>query len=68
LEIASPHAALDNSSVDPKDRLFEYQRYLPSVHLARTGKVEEAAAEFADDDPKYQEASRGLAKPKGGKR
>ena len=55
LEITSPHAALDDSGVDPKDRLFEYKRYLLAGHLARTGKAEEAAGEFQAilaDDPK----------------
>jgi tetratricopeptide (TPR) repeat protein len=54
LEIASPTAALDDSGADPKDRVFEYKRYLLAGHLARTGKAEEAAAEFQailDDDP-----------------
>ena len=46
LEITSPQAALDDSGTDPKDRLFEYKRYLLAGHLARTGKAEEAAAEF----------------------
>jgi arylsulfatase A-like enzyme/Tfp pilus assembly protein PilF len=46
LEITSPQAALDDSGVDPKDRLFEYKRYLLAGHLARTGKADEAAAEF----------------------
>ena len=46
LEITSPQAALDDSGIDPKDRLFEYKRYLLAGHLARTGKAEEAAAEF----------------------
>jgi len=65
LEITSPHAALDNSGVDPKDRLFEYKRYLLAGHLARIGKAEEAAAEFqailADDPrnlPAYIELAR----------
>jgi tetratricopeptide (TPR) repeat protein len=53
LEITSPEAALDNSGIDPKDRLFEYKRYLLAGHLARIGKAEEAVAEFqsivADD-------------------
>jgi len=46
LEITAPGAALGNSGIDPKDRLFEYKRYLLAGHLARTGKPEEAAAEF----------------------
>ena len=46
LEITAPKAALDNSGVDPKDRLFEYKRYLLAGHLARTGKAQEAVAEF----------------------
>jgi arylsulfatase A-like enzyme/Tfp pilus assembly protein PilF len=65
LEITSPHAALDDSGVDPKDRLFEYKRYLLAGHLARTGKADEAAAEFqailADDPrnlPAYIELAR----------
>jgi arylsulfatase A-like enzyme len=55
LEITSPQAALDDSGIDPKDRLFEYKRYLLAGHLARTGKVDEAAGEFQAilaDDPK----------------
>jgi len=54
LEITSPQAALDDSGIDPKDRLFEYKRYLLAGHLARTGKAEEAVAEFQAilaDDP-----------------
>jgi arylsulfatase A-like enzyme/Tfp pilus assembly protein PilF len=65
LEITSPQAALDNSGVDPKDRLFEYKRYLLAGHLARIGKAQEAAAEFqailADDPrnlPAYTELAR----------
>jgi choline-sulfatase len=65
LEITSPHAALNDSGVDPKDRLFEYKRYLLAGHLARIGKAEEAAAEFqailADDPrnlPAYIELAR----------
>jgi arylsulfatase A-like enzyme/thioredoxin-like negative regulator of GroEL len=65
LEITTPKAALDNSGVDPKDGLFEYERYLLAGHLARTGKAEEAAAEFAailaDDSrnlPAYLELAR----------
>jgi len=55
LEITSPHAALDDSGVDPKDRLFEYKRYLLAGQLARTGKADEAVAEFQailTDDPR----------------
>jgi arylsulfatase A-like enzyme/Flp pilus assembly protein TadD len=55
LEITSPHAAFDDSGIDPKDRLFEYKRYLLAGHLARTGKVDEAAGEFQailDGDPR----------------
>jgi arylsulfatase A-like enzyme/Tfp pilus assembly protein PilF len=55
LEITSPHAALDDSGIDPKDRLFEYKRYLLAGHLARTGKADEAVGEFQAilaDDPK----------------
>ena len=55
LEITSPHAALDDSGIDPKDRLFEYKRYLLAGHLARIGKAEEAVAEFQSilaDDPR----------------
>ncbi|MGD0221359.1 MAG: sulfatase-like hydrolase/transferase [Terriglobia bacterium] len=65
LEITSPQAALDNTGVDPKDRLFEYKRYLLAVHLARTGKVEEAVAEFQAilaDDPRNLPASIELAR------
>ncbi len=65
LENASPQAALDNSGVDPKDRLFEYKRYLLAGHFARIGKAHEAAAEFqailADDPrnlPAYIELAR----------
>jgi choline-sulfatase len=65
LEITAPAAALDDSGVDPKDRLFEYKRYLLAGHLARIGKAEEAAAEFqailADDPhnlPAYVELAR----------
>jgi len=65
LDITAPRAALDNSGVDPKDRLFEYKRYLMAGHLARTGKAEEAVAEFqailADDPrnlPAYIELAR----------
>jgi len=53
LEITSPQAALGDSGVDPKDRVFEFKRYLLAGHLARTGKADEAVAEFqailADD-------------------
>jgi arylsulfatase A-like enzyme/Flp pilus assembly protein TadD len=65
LEITSPHAALDNSGVDPKDRVFEYKRYLLAGHLARIGKAEEAAAEFQAilaDDPRDLPAYVGLAR------
>ena len=65
LEITTPKAALDNSGVDPKDRLFEYKRYLMAGHLARIGKAQEAVAEFeailADDPrnlPAYLELAR----------
>jgi arylsulfatase A-like enzyme/Flp pilus assembly protein TadD len=65
LEITSAHAALDDSGVDPKDRLFEYKRYLLAGHLARIGKAPEAVAEFqailADDPrnlPAYVELAR----------
>ena len=65
LEITSPQAALDDSGIDPKDRLFEYKRYLLAGHLARTGKAEEAVADFqailADDPrnlPAYIELAR----------
>jgi arylsulfatase A-like enzyme/thioredoxin-like negative regulator of GroEL len=65
LEITSPQAALDDSGVDPKVRLFEFNRYLLAGHLARTGKADEAAAEFeailADDPrnlPAYIELAR----------
>jgi arylsulfatase A-like enzyme/thioredoxin-like negative regulator of GroEL len=65
LEITAPQAALDNSGVDPKDRLFEYKRYLLAGHLGRTGKADEAAAEYqailADDPrnlPAYIELAR----------
>ena len=65
LEITSPQAALDDSGVDPKDRVFEYKRYLLAGHLARIGKADEAVAEFqailADDPrnlPAYIELAR----------
>jgi arylsulfatase A-like enzyme len=65
LEITSPQAALDDSGIDPKDRLFEYKRYLMAGHLARIGKAEEAAAEFQsllDDDPRNLPAYIDLAR------
>ena len=65
LEITSPEAALDNSGVDPKDRLFEYKRYLLAGHLARIGKAEEAVAEFqaiVADDPRNLPAAIELAR------
>jgi choline-sulfatase len=65
LEIKSPHPSLEDSGVDPKDRLFEYKRFLLAGHLARLGKAAEAAAEFqailADDPrnlPAYIELAR----------
>ncbi len=65
LDITSRQAALDDSGVDPKDRVFEYQRYLLAGHLARIGKADEAVAEFqailADDPrnlPAYIELAR----------
>ena len=55
LEITAPHgAALDDSRVDPKDRLFEYKRYLLAERLVQTGKAVEAVAELQGivaDDP-----------------
>jgi tetratricopeptide (TPR) repeat protein len=65
LEISTPKAALDDSGVDPKDRLFEYKRYLLAGHLARTGKAEEAVAEFESilaDDPRNIPAYLDLAR------
>ena len=65
LDITTPKAALDNSGVDPKDRLFEYKRYLLAGHLARTGKAEEAVAEFQSilaDDPRNLPAYLDLAR------
>ena len=65
LEITTPKAGLDNSGVDPKDRLFEYKRYLLAGHLARTGKAEEAVAEFQAilaDDPRNLPAYLDLAR------
>jgi arylsulfatase A-like enzyme/Tfp pilus assembly protein PilF len=65
LEITAPKAALDNSGVDPKDRLFEYKRYLLAGHLARTGKAQEAVAEFESilaDDPRNLPAYLELAR------
>jgi arylsulfatase A-like enzyme/Flp pilus assembly protein TadD len=64
LEITSRAAQLDDSGVDPKDRLFEYKRYLLAGHLARTGKGDEAAAEFEailSDDPRNLPAHLELA-------
>jgi arylsulfatase A-like enzyme len=55
LDITAPRPALDDSGIDPKDRLFEYKRYLMAGHLARIGKAEEAVAEFdaiLSEDPK----------------
>ncbi len=46
LAITSAHPALDDSGVDPKDRLFEFKRYLLAGHLARTGHAEQAVEEF----------------------
>ncbi len=65
LDITSPRAALDDSGVDPKDRLFEFQRYLLAGHLARIGKAEEAAAEYQAilaDDPRNLPAMIELAR------
>ena len=65
LDIASPQAALDDSGIDPKDRLFEFKRYLLAGHLARIGKAEEAAAEFQAilaDDPRNLPAAIELAR------
>jgi Flp pilus assembly protein TadD len=65
LEITSAHAALDDSGVDPKDRLFEYKRYLLAEHLARIGKTAEAAAELqaiVADDPRNLSAYIELAR------
>ncbi len=65
LDITSPHPALDDSGIDPKDRLFEYKRYLMAGHLARTGKAEEAVAEFQailSDDPRNVPAYIDLAR------
>ncbi len=65
LEITLPKAALDDSGIDPKDRLFEYKRYLLAGHLARTGRAEEAAAEFQSilaDDPRNVPAYLELAR------
>ncbi len=65
LDITSPRAALDDSGVDPKDRLFEFQRYLLAGHLARIGKSEEAAAEYQAilaDDPRNLPAMIELAR------
>ncbi|MGO8815212.1 MAG: sulfatase-like hydrolase/transferase [Terriglobia bacterium] len=65
LEVTSPKAALDNSGVDPKDRIFEYKRYLLAEHLGRTGKADEAIAEYRAilaDDPRNLPASIDLAR------
>jgi choline-sulfatase len=65
LEVTSPQAALDNSGVDPKDRVFEYKRYLLAEHLGRTGKADEAIAEYRAilaDDPRNLPASIDLAR------
>jgi arylsulfatase A-like enzyme len=65
LDATTPHAALADSGIDPKDRLFEYKRYLLAEHLEQTGRSDEAAAEFqailADDArnlPAYLELAR----------
>ncbi len=65
LEITSAHATLDGPGVDPKDRLFEYKRYLLAEHLGQIGKADEAAEELqailADDPhnlPAYIELAR----------
>jgi arylsulfatase A-like enzyme/thioredoxin-like negative regulator of GroEL len=60
LEITSPQAALNKSGIDPKNRVFEYKRYLLAEHLGRTGKTEEAIAEYRAilaDDPRNLPAS-----------
>jgi len=65
LDITPPESALDNSGVDPKDRIFEYKRYLLAGHLARIGKADEAAAEFQAiiaDDPRNLPARVELAR------
>jgi len=65
LDITSAQAALDNSGMDPKDRLFEYQRYVMAGHLARIGSAQEAVAEFQSilaDDPRNLPAYIELAK------
>ena len=65
LEITTPKSALDNSGVDPKDRLFEYKRYLLAGHLARIGKAQEAVAEFESilaEDPRNLPAYLELAR------
>ena len=65
LEISTPKAALDDSGVDPKDRVFEYKRYLLAGHLARIGQAEEAVAEFQAilaDDPRNVPAYLDLAR------
>ncbi len=65
LAITSAHPALDDSGVDPKDRLFEFKRYLLAGHLARTGHAEEAVAEFQGilaNDPRNLPAHLDLAR------
>jgi arylsulfatase A-like enzyme/Flp pilus assembly protein TadD len=65
LDISAPQAALDNSGMDPKDRLFEYKRYVMAGHLARIGSAQEAVAEFQAilaDDPRNLPAYIDLAR------
>ena len=68
IEMSSPKPALENSGVDPEDRLFEYKRYLLAGHLARTGKANEAAEEFQSilsSDPRNLPALIDLARVDG---
>jgi len=65
LDISAPQATLDNSGIDPKDRLLEYRRYQVAGHLARNGKAQEAVAEFQAilaDDPRNLPAYIDLAR------
>ncbi len=65
LAITTSKPALDDSGIDPKDRLFEYKCYLLAGHLARIGKAEEAVAEFQailGDDPRNVPAHVDLAR------
>ncbi len=65
LAMSSAHPALDDSGVDPKDRLPEFKRYMLAGHLARTGHAEEAVEAFQGilgDDPRNLPAHIDLAR------